>query len=166
MRCAALLLAWSAAQAFQAPQQRSLALHEGGPTFMTITWASQDPYTPASSGSVSWAPLGQPLQTAPATVHTYTAGPLGWNGTLFWATMAGLVPGALHTYTVTANGVASSASTFRAAPAAPNASASVHIGVLADMGSIELFGWLVAEEVIREHTAAPFDMLFIAGDLR
>jgi hypothetical protein len=42
----------------------------------------------------------------------------------------------------------------------------VRIAVLADMGSIELFGWMVAEELIREHTASPFDMVFISGDLR
>lgn len=156
----------AARAAFRAPEQRSLALHEAGPTAMAIAWVSQDAFTAASFGSVTYGPLGVGgSTTAPASVHTYTAGPFGWNGTVFWAAMTGLTPGAEHTYTVSANGVPSSAATFRAAPA-PNASAAVRIAVLADMGSIELFGWMVAEELIREHTASPFDMVFISGDLR
>ena len=53
---------------------------------------------------------------------------------------------------------------FHAAPL-PNASATARIAVLADMGTIELLGFEVAAELIREHAAHPFDMAFISGDL-
>jgi len=33
------------------------------------------------------------------------------------------------------------------------------------MGSVELFGWTVAEELIKEHSVEPYDLMFIAGDL-
>ena len=140
-------------------------MHESGPDAMTVTWVSLDPYTPESSGSVSWGRVGGPTRNAPClSIHSYTAGPFGWNGTIFWAVMNALEVGARHTYTVTSNGASSQPRQFTAAPA-PNASAAVKLGVLADMGTIELAGWTVAAEVIREHAAAPFDLLFIAGDL-
>ena len=157
------LSALAVAHSAQAPHQRSLALHEDGPEAMTVSWVSPDAYTPSSFGGVSWWQPGQPAAEGAATTHSYTAG-WGWNGTIFWGKMTGLVPGAQYMYTVSSNGVTSPISSFRAAPT-PNASASVRIAVLADMGTVELFGWTVAEEVIREHTAAPFDLLFIAGDL-
>jgi hypothetical protein len=162
----AILLAACALAAPAPPRQLALALHESGPTAMTITWACEEPYSAASSGSVTWAPAGaaERARSAPASsVHTYNAG-WGWNGTLFFAEMTGLVPGARYSYAVTSNGVASNASVFSAAPL-PAPDATVKIGVLADMGTIELFGWTVAAAVIKEHTASPFDLIFIAGDL-
>ena len=134
---------------------------------MSITWVSLIPYTASAKGAVSWAPAGAPdsqLRSAPAATSTYTAG-LGWTGTLFAATMTGLSPGAAYTYTVTdATGNASAPFTFRAAPQ-PSADASARIVVLADMGTIELLGFEVAAEVVREHAAQPFDAFLIAGDL-
>jgi hypothetical protein len=79
--------------------------------------------------------------------------------------MTGLAPSAEYEYFVTdATGNASATFRFRAAPA-PAADVAVRIGVLADMGTVELMGWKVAALVIREHTAQPFDAFFIAGDL-
>lgn len=138
MLLALSLSALAVVHSAQAPHQRSLALHEDGPTAMTVTWASPDAYTPSSFGGVSWWQSGQPAMEGAATTHSYTAG-WGWNGTIFWGKMTGLVPGARYVYTVSSNGVASPPATFSAAPA-PNASASVRIAVLADMGTIELFG--------------------------
>lgn len=132
---------------------------------MQINWISQDEYIPAqSSASVTWGLVGQPTQSAPATsIHSYTAG-WGWNGTVFWGVMTGLTPGALHQYFVTSNGVSSNTSIFRAAPL-PDASQTSRIAVLADMGSVEIFGWTVALDLIREHKANPYDLMFISGDL-
>jgi hypothetical protein len=169
LRTGLLLVAAFASRAAAAngPEQLSLAVTANGPTEMSITWVSLIPYTASAKGAVSWAPAGAPdsqLRSAPAATSTYTAG-LGWTGTLFAATMTGLSPGAAYTYTVTdATGNASAPFTFRAAPQ-PSADASARIVVLADMGTIELLGFEVAAEVVREHAAQPFDAFLIAGDL-
>ena len=154
----------SVAAAAFIPQQLSLALHEDGPSKMAVSFVSPDPYTPSSAGSVTWGPAGGGgASSAPATAHTYTAG-FGWNGTIFFAVMTGLAPGARYSYSVAANGAASPERAFTAAPPL-NASAAFKVGVLADMGTIELFGYLVADAFIKEHAAAPFQMSLIAGDL-
>ncbi len=147
------------------PEQLNLALTAGGPTEMAVSWVSLDAWSAATHGSVTWAPASAPSQqaSAPARTHTYTAG-FGWTGSIFWATMTGLVPGEAYTYTVEANGNASAPRGFLAAPA-PNASAIARVAVLADMGTVELLGFEVAAELIREHTAQPFDLTFISGDL-
>ena len=162
---AALLPALALAVA--GPGQLSLAVTANGPTEMAVTWASLIAWTPAATANVSWWPTAQPQAVSSAAswrTQTYTAG-FGWTGTLFAATMTGLVPGASYSYSVTdATGNASAATTFHAAPA-PAADAAVRIGVLADMGTIELMGWDVAALVIREHQAQAFDAFFISGDL-
>lgn len=161
----ALPLLFAAACGGAPPQQLSLALHEDGPTAMTISWITADPFTPACSGTVHWGTPSTPAaNSAPATCHTYTAG-FGWTGTVFWAAMTGLTPGAVHSYTVASNGGPPSPPRSFTAAVAPNASAEVKIGVLADMGSIELFGFTVAEAFIKEHNADPFSLTLIAGDL-
>ena len=65
----------------QGPQQLSLALTAAGPTEMAIAWVSLDAWTPATAGSVTWAPSATPEHedSAPARTHTYSAG-FGWNG--------------------------------------------------------------------------------------
>ena len=147
-----------------APEQLSLALHEDGPTSMSVTWVSLDPWSPSSAGTVTWAPAGGGApSSSPATAHTYTAG-FGWSGTNFFAVMTGLTPGAPYTYSVTSNGASSPPRSFTAAPPL-NASAALKVGVLADMGSVELFGFTVAAAFIKEHAVAPFDLTLIAGDL-
>ena len=160
------------AAASASPQQLSLALTEVGPSEMAVTWVSLDPWSPQSRGSATYyymPPAGQGSSvpvlppTFPATTSTYSAG-FGWNGTLFWAVLTGLMPGATYSYVVTSNDATSTTRTFKAAPR-PNASATARIAVLADMGTIELLGFEVAAELIREHTIEPFDMTFIAGDL-
>ena len=166
LACTFLLYTFSATSSASPapPQQVSLALHEAGATAMHATWVSTDPWTPASTGAVSWGPQGSPeASTAPATCHTYTAG-FGWQGTVCFAAMTGLTPGAAHSYFVATNGAPSSTRVFTAAPL-PNASATMKIGVLADMGSVELFGFTVAEAFIKEHQASPFALTLIAGDL-
>ena len=155
-----------AALAAAGPEQLSLALTANGPTEMGVTWVSLIAYTPTSSGAVTWAPSAQPsaLTSAPAETKTYTAG-FGWTGTLCAATMTGLTPGASYTYTVTdATGNRSAPFSFKAAPM-PSADGAAFIAVLADMGTIELLGFEVAAEVIREHAVRPFDALTICGDL-
>lgn len=136
----------AAARAAPGPEQLSLALTEGGATEMYVTWASQAAYTPAATGAVSWGPAATfpaGAASAPAETHSYTAS-LGWTGTLFGARMTGLTPGARYAYSVTdAAGNASAPRVFHAAPA-PAPDASARIGVLADMGTIQLMGWDVA----------------------
>ena len=152
---AALLPALALAVA--GPGQLSLAVTANGPTEMAVTWASLIAWTPAATANVSWWPTAQPQAVSSAAswrTQTYTAG-FGWTGTLFAATMTGLVPGASYSYSVTdATGNASAATTFHAAPA-PAADAAVRIGVLADMGTIELMGWDVAALGL-PHAGLPF----------
>jgi hypothetical protein len=132
---------------------------------MAVSWVCEDAWTPKNFGSVTWGPAGggPPSSSAAASTHTYTAG-FGWTGTIFFATMTGLLPGGRYVYRVTANGFASPLRAFTAAPPL-NASAAFKVGVLADMGSVELFGFTVAEAYIKEHLAAPFALTLIAGDL-
>jgi len=163
---ASLILLLAPPAAADGPEQRALALTAGGPTEMSCTWASQLPFARGAVAAISWAPAaGGAPATARAAASTYSAGPVGWAGTLFHATMTGLVPGALYNYTVTdAAGAVSAPLTFRAAPA-PAADAPLRVAVLADMGTVELLGFTVAQALIREHERAPFDMSLIAGDL-
>jgi hypothetical protein len=96
----------SVAAAASVPQQLSLALHEDGPSSMAVSFVSTDPYTPSSSGSVTWSAAGGGgASSAPATAHTYTAG-FGWNGTIFFAVMTGLAPGSRYSYSVAATATA------------------------------------------------------------
>ena len=166
-RLAAALLLPAVALAAAGPGQRSLAVTANGATEMAVTWASLIAWTKESTANVTWWPSASPQATASAAswrTQTYSAG-FGWTGTLFAATMTGLVPGAEYSYFVTdATGNASETASFHAAPA-PAADAAVRIGVLADMGTIELMGWDVAALVIREHKAQAFDAFFISGDL-
>ena len=144
VRVASLLgLVAPLASAALGPEQLNLALTAGGPTEMAVSWVSLDAWTPATHGSVTWAAASAPAAqaSAPARTHTYTAG-FGWTGSIFWATMTGLTPGAAYTYTVEANGNASAPRAFLAAPL-PNASASARVAVLADMGTVELLGFEV-----------------------
>jgi len=164
---AALLLLPLAALAAAGPQQVSLALTANGATEMAVTWASLIKWEASATGGVTWWADADPQAVKSAAsfrTQTYTAG-FGWSGTLFAATMTGLTPGARYTYYVTdATGNASTQFTFHAAPA-PAPDAAVRIGVLADMGTIELMGWDVAALAIREHAKDPFDAWVIAGDL-
>lgn len=152
------------AAAAGAPEQVSLALTANGGE-MSVTWVSSDAWSASSSGFVTWAPTNTTAaDTAPAATLTYSAGVLGWTGTIFQATMTGLAPSSSYTYTVSANGIAGVPHTFVSAPI-PDADAPARFAVLADMGTVELFGFDVAAALIKEHAAEPFDMAFIAGDL-
>jgi hypothetical protein len=137
---------------------------------MSVTWVGSHAWTPSTAGSVAWAAVGAPAAYAPSTAAaaswTYSGGILwGWTGSIFHATMTGLTPGALYNYSVsTGPSMWSDWRVFRAAPA-PSSDTAVRIGVLADMGTVQLFGWAVADLIIKEHRSDPFGMVLIAGDL-
>ena len=156
-------LAAPLAAAGYGPEQASLALTANGPSEMSVTWASMRPWDATSAGSVTWWGASGSKSSAPAATWTYTAG-FGWNGTVYHATMTGLTAGAWYTYTIESEGNVSAARRFHAAPTA--GTAPVKIGVLGDQGTVQLTGFLTAEQIIKEHNgSAPFDMLLIAGDL-
>lgn len=79
------------------------------------------------------------------------------------------VAGTSYTYAVGCGTVANSTSpywsgsrSFRAPlPVGPNANLSV--AVLADQGTIVPLGWAVADRVIADHQASPFDLTVLAG---
>lgn len=145
-------------------EQISLAL-TAEPDEMSVTWIVMEPFKPGSVGSVTWWPSANAAQqlTANASSWTYTAGPFGWNGTIFQATMTGLIAGAQYTYEIQGRGEVATRS-FKAPPVAgPDVPA--YMAVTADMGTVQLSGFLVAAEIIREHVALPFDLALIAGDL-
>ena len=145
------------------PEQRSLALTENGPTEMAVTWASMTAYDASATGKVTYGPAGGASQTAAAEVLTYSAS-LGWTGTIFKAVMTSLTPGAAYTYTVSdASGNTSAPQAFNAAPPA-NADAALRVAVLADMGTLQLFGWATAAALIADHKARPYDLALIAGE--
>jgi len=166
-RLFSLVAGLALAAAAPGPEQLSLAVTEAGPSEMFVTWASKIAYAPGAAGAVTYGPAATfpaGAASAPAETHSYSAG-LGWTGTLFGARMTGLAPGARYAYTVTdAAGNASAPRAFHAAPA-PAPDGAARIGVLADMGTIQLMGWDVAAEVIKAHAADPFDAFMIAGDL-
>jgi hypothetical protein len=142
---------------------------------MSVTWIVMEPFKPGSVGSVTWWPSANATQqlTVSSVLHslrlagpnrsvisicrflqanasswTYTAGPFSWNGTIFQATMTGLIAGAQYTYEIQGRGEVATRS-FKAPPVAgPDVPA--YMAVTADMGTVQLSGFLVAAEIIRE----------------
>ena len=79
--------------------------------------------------------------------------------------MTGLTPGAAYTYTVCdSTGNTTAPQPFNAA-LAPAADAPLRVAVLADMGTVQLFGFATAAALIADHKARPYDIALIAGDL-
>jgi hypothetical protein len=86
---------------------------------------------------------------ANASTWTYAAGPFAWDGTIYQATMTGLTAGVQYSYQVSGHGDTADARSFKAAPV-PGPEVTASIAVMADMGTVQLSGFLVAEEIIRE----------------
>jgi hypothetical protein len=81
------------------PEQVHLAL-TGNPSEMSVSWVTLDN---AADSAVQWGVVGGgglPF-SAPATISTYTNG--GWVGTIYVATMTGLLPGTQYAYSVGSN---------------------------------------------------------------
>lgn len=156
---------------------------------MAVTWITYEPYRPSFSGSVTyWSDPLRGKATANATAWTYTVDENGgWNGTIYFATMTDLTPATQYTYTLDGNGLATAPRSFTSAPVA-SPDAETLFAVTADFGSVELSGFLVAAEIIREQwvvyhgipcaerasprpsplprsAVKPFDLALVAGDL-
>ena len=145
------------------PQQLHLSL-AGDTASMTISWVTM---VAVAGSMVQWWPAG-PQPATPATVtaaqSTYTAGVTGWTGTIYRATMVNLVPGQQFTYRVGTADQWSLPRTFTAANVSV-ASGTLRLAVTADQGTIQLFGWAVADVIIAEHAARPFDAVILSGDI-
>ena len=145
-----------------APQQRHLSL-TGDVTQMAVTWVLlNDNEAPCTDAHATLLPGGAVFA---ATEQTYDVGGLlfsSWNGTIYTAIMTGLTPSATYSYSVTACGATSNVTAFKAAPK-PSATAVTRVAVLADMGTVIPLGFAVAEQLAKEHAAAPFDYTLLAG---
>ena len=147
------------------PQQLHLSLGPN-PGAMTVTWVSRRLPANASLPSVTWWPDGAPGNTssAAANVTTYSAGVFGWRGWIFTAVMRPLQAGVAYAYTVT-GGPASPPSSPRrfAQPPSVGPASALRVAVTADMGTIVPLGWAVADQLILDHTYAPYDAVLMAG---
>lgn len=154
------------------PQQLHLSL-VNDPAAMLIMWITNTRVP--RSGVYYWADNSSPSSAlySDAEWTTYTAGLDGWTGSIYTATMRGLIPGKKYKYSVGggvpyANNTAywSTPRTFKN-PVVPSANSTVLIGVVADQGTIVPMGFKVAERLASEHltSGTPFDMVLLAGDL-
>jgi len=146
------------------PEQARLSL-TGDASEMFITFVEPDA-APCESATVAVAPAAGGAGAAVFTTakSSYTAGVIGWNGTIYTARATGLTPGAAYTYTITSCGAATAPAAFKAAPT-PSADASVLVGVLADMGTVIPLGFAVAEQLTKDNAGERFDMTMLAGDI-
>lgn len=121
---------------------------------MGVTWITYEPYRPSFSGSVSYWADTLRKATAAATTWTYTVEEnAGWNGTIYFATMTGLSPETQYTYTLNGNGLTTAPRNFTTPPVS-GPDAHTLFAVTADFGTVELSGFLVAAEIIREQCVA------------
>lgn len=139
------------------PQQLHLSLTAGKLSEMQLMFITMDT---ACSGTVTYgAGISVPTERS-----TYTAGVGGWSGSIHRAVMTDLQPGASYTYVAACNTTAALANTF-IQPLPPSATASLYAAVTADMGTVQLFGFLVADELTKQHKARPFQLVLLAGDI-
>ena len=141
------------------PEQMHLSL-TGDATEMHVTFvvnvsaACADAAVSIDGGAASFA----------AAHSTYSAGVVGWYGSIYTATLTGLVPGSAHTYVATACGGSAAPVTFTAA-LAPAASLRSRVAVKADMGTVIPLGFETAAQIEKDNAADAFDMVLLAGDL-
>ena len=145
------------------PEQVRLSL-TGDATEMFITFVEPDA-APCADASVTVTSVAYSSSTVyPTAQSSYTAGVIGWNGTIYTARATGLTPGASYTYTISSCGASTAPAAFKAAPK-PSADASVLVGVLADMGTVIPLGFAVAEQLTKDNADERFDMTMLAGDI-
>ena len=141
------------------PEQMHLSL-TGDPTEMHVTFvvnasaACADAAVALDGGAASF----------PAAHSTYSAGVIGWYGSIYTATITGLVPGGSHSYVATACGGSAAPVTFTAA-LAPAASLRSRVAVKADMGTVIPLGFETAAQIEKDNAQDPFDLVMLAGDL-
>jgi len=140
------------------PEQMHLSL-TGDPTEMHVTFVVN-----ATAACADAAVTLDGGAAFPAAHSTYSAGVVGWYGSIYTATLTGLVPGGSHSYVATACGGSAAPVTFTAA-VAPAASLRSRVAVKADMGTVIPLGFATAEQITKDNAADPFDMVMLAGDL-
>jgi len=94
-----------------APEQLHLSL-TGSPSEMFVTFVLPNISAPCPDAAVALTGGA----SFPASHSTYTAGDIGWFGSIYTSRLAGLAPGARYEYTATACGVSAPAHSFSAAP--------------------------------------------------
>lgn len=134
---------------------------------MQVTFVTNDT---ACAGYVLYG-AGQ-QQRVQTLRSTYTAGITGWSGTIHAAVMTGLAPGSSVSYQCCCTPPGGAPSTCApgetyAQPAQPSGDGTLYAAVNADMGTVQLFGYLVADELVKEHTTSgrPFELVLLAGDV-
>ena len=142
-----------------APEQLHLSL-TGVPSEMFVTFVLPNISAPCTDAAVALAGGA----SFPAAHSTYTAGVIGWFGTIYTSRLTGLAPGSRYEYTATACGVSAPAKSFNAA-LAPGPDVTSRVIVKADMGTVIPLGFAVAEQIEKDNAAQPFDLAVLAGDL-
>jgi len=140
------------------PEQLHLSL-TGDPTEMFVTFVLN-----ASSPCADAAVVLDSSKSFPAAYSTYSAGVVGWYGSIYTARLTGLAPGSAHSYVATACGGSTAPTAFTAA-AVPAASLRSRVAVKADMGTVIPLGFATAEQITKDNDADPFDLIMLSGDL-
>ena len=149
----------AAAAAAGEPEQLHLSL-TGSPTEMFVTFVLPNISAPCADAAVAVAGGA----SFPASHLTYTAGVIGWFGSIYTSRLTGLAPGSRYTYTATACGVSAPAQSFNAAPQ-PGPGVLSRLAVKGDMGTVIPLGFAVAEQIEKDGAEQPFDLAVLAGDL-
>jgi len=149
----------AAAAAAGAPEQLHLSLTgDASEMFVTFVLNASAPCADAAvaldGGAAAFA----------AAHSTYTAGVIGWSGSIYTARLTGLTPGGAHSYVATACGASSAPVAFTAAPA-PGAGVRSRVAVKADMGTVIPLGFETAAQIEKDNAQDPFDLVMLAGDL-
>jgi hypothetical protein len=140
------------------PEQLHLSL-TGDASEMFVTFVVN-----TSSPCADAAVVLDSSKSFPAAYSTYSAGVVGWYGSIYTARLTGLTPGGAHSYVATACGGSSASVDFNAA-AVPAASLRSRVAVKADMGTVIPLGFATAEQITKDNLADPFDLVMLAGDL-
>jgi hypothetical protein len=143
------------------PQQLKLSL-TGDVTEMFVTFVLPNVTAPCFDAKVTL--VGG--NSFPASYQTYSAGVIGWAGSIYVAKLTGLTPGSSYSYSAFACGKASLTPnpTFKAAPVT-GPTVQTRVIVKADMGTVVPMGFAVAEQIEKDNAVNPFDLAVLAGDL-
>ena len=139
-------------------------------TQLTALWATSFLST---SAAACWWPEGKREDQMCVNGTSWTYDPISilpWIGTLHGVTLTGLVPSATYCYIVgnplfpTTSIFWTNASTCFAAPNLYGTD-TITVALGGDMGSIQLFGFLVANRMYQDSLTTNFDAFWLLGDI-